>query len=116
MPCGDTHPEPLETSMPTASPTHWDRRRFLQVGSLGLFGLTLPQLLQLESSVRAAGKKDRPRSCIFLFLYGGPSQIDIWDMKPDAPDEYRGEFQPIPTTVPGISLCEHLPRMAQLAR
>src|SRR5262245_58342744 len=77
--CGDTLPVELETSMPTASHTHWDRRRFLQVGSLGLFGLTLPQLLQLESSVRAAGKKDRPRSCIFLFLYGGPSQIDIWD-------------------------------------
>jgi hypothetical protein len=98
------------------SNAHWDRRRFLQVGGLGLFGLTLPQLLQLECSARAAGKKERPRSCIFLFLFGGPSQIDIWDMKPDAPDDYRGEFKPAATAVPGTFLCEHLPRMAKLAR
>lgn len=102
--------------MPTATNAHGDRRRFLQVGGLGLFGLTLPQLLQLESSARAAGKQDRPRSCIFLFLYGGPSQIDIWDMKPDAPDDYRGEFKPAATAVPGTFMCEHLPRMAKLAR
>ena len=92
------------------------RRRFLQVGGLGLFGLNLPQLLQLEGSARAAGKQDRPRSCIFLFLYGGPSQIDIWDMKPDAPDSYRGEFKPAATAVPGTLICEHLPRMAKLAQ
>jgi hypothetical protein len=102
--------------MPTASNAQCDRRRFLQVGGLGLFGLTLPQLLQLESSARAAGKKERPRSCIFLFLFGGPSQIDIWDMKPDAPDDYRGEFKPAATAVPGTFMCEHLPRMAKLAR
>jgi hypothetical protein len=92
-----------------------DRRRFLQVGSLGLFGLTLPQLLQLESSAAAASKKGRPRSCIFLFLFGGPSQIDIWDMKPDAPAEFRGEFKPAATAVPGTFICEYLPRMAKLA-
>lgn len=102
--------------MATATNAHWDRRRFLQLGGLGLFGLTLPQLLQLESSARAASKKDRPRSCIFLLLFGGPSQIDIWDMKPDAPDDYRGEFKPAATAVPGTSICEHLPRMAKLAQ
>jgi hypothetical protein len=102
--------------MTAARNAHWDRRHFLQVGGLGLFGLTLPQLLQLESSARAAGKKERPRSCIFLFLYGGPSQIDIWDMKPEAPDDYRGEFKPAATAVPGTYMCEHLPRMAQLAK
>src|SRR5262245_55726894 len=102
--------------MPTAPNTHPDRRRFLQVGSLGLFGQTLPQLLQLDSVARGAGKKERPRSCIFLFLFGGPSQIDIWDMKPDAPDDYRGEFKPAATAVSGTMICEHLPRMAKLAQ
>lgn len=102
--------------MPTSPHAHWDRRRFLQVGGLGLFGLHLPQLLQLECAARAAGKQHRPRSCIFLFLYGGPSQIDIWDMKPAAPAEYRGEFKAVATSVPGTFLCEHLPRMARLAK
>lgn len=82
--------------MATATNAHWDRRRFLQLGGLGLFGLTLPQLLQLESSARAASKKDRPRSCIFLLLFGGPSQIDIWDMKPDAPDDPGASSNPLP--------------------
>ncbi len=58
----------------------------------------------------------RPKSLIVLFLYGGPSQIDLWDMKPAAPVEYRGEFRPIQTAVPGLHICEHLPRMAELAR
>jgi hypothetical protein len=102
--------------MPTANHAQWDRRRFLQVGSLGLFGLTLPQLLQVEAAARAVGKQGRPKSCIFLFLFGGPSQIDIWDMKPDAPEEYRGEFKPVATAVPGTFMCEHLPRMAKQAQ
>jgi hypothetical protein len=95
-----------------------NRRRFLQVGGLGLFGLTLPQLLRIEAEAKAAGQAPRkgPKSCIFLYLYGGPSQIDTWDMKPDAPEEFRGEFKPIPTTVPGLLICEHLPQMARLAK
>jgi hypothetical protein len=85
---------------------------------LGFVGLTLPQLLQVEAAARGAGKSSRPgpKSCLFLNLYGGPSQIDVWDMKPEAPVEYRGEFKPIATTVPGMQLCEHLPKMAALAR
>ena len=63
-----------------------------------------------------AAPRSGPKSCIFLNLYGGPSQIDIWDMKPDAPVEYRGEFQPAATSVPGLQLVEHLPRMAKLAQ
>src|SRR5581483_10613397 len=55
-------------------------------------------------------------SLIFLCLYGGPSQIDIWDMKPGAPEEFRGLFRPLQTTVPGTMICEHLPRMARLAQ
>lgn len=96
----------------------WTRRGFLQVGTLGFLSVTLPQVLRLESEASAVGRapKKGPKSCIFLNLYGGPSQIDIWDMKPDAPVEYRGEFQPAPTSVPGVFLVEHLPRMAQLAK
>lgn len=55
------------------------------------------------------------QACIFIYLYGGPSHIDVWDLKPDAPAEIRGEFKPIPTSVSGIQLCEHLPRLARLA-
>src|SRR5262245_60444042 len=86
------------------------RREFLRVGGLSLFGLGLPNLL--------AGREDRsalrPRAkaCIVLFMWGGPAHQDTWDMKPDAPVEYRGEFEPIPTTVPGLQICEHLPRIA----
>src|SRR5215831_1451541 len=92
------------------------RRGFLQTASIGAFGLSLPRLLQLESQARAAGRGPRrPKSLIFLYLYGGPSQIDIWDMKPQAPVEYRGEFRPIATSVSGTFTCEHLPRMARMA-
>ncbi len=90
------------------------RRGLLRNTALGALGLSLPRLLELDA--RAAGRRGRPKSLIFLNLYGGPSQIDIWDMKPEAPVEYRGEFRPIQTTVPGIQMCEHLPRMAGLAR
>src|SRR5919201_78641 len=59
----------------------------------------------------AAAKK--ARACILLFMWGGPAQQDTWDPKPQAPAEYRGEFKPIPTNVPGIQVCEHLPRLAR---
>jgi hypothetical protein len=91
-----------------------NRRRFCT--TVGAFGLSLPWLLRSEARLRASGQASRPRSLILLFLYGGPSHIDTWDMKPDAPVEYRGEFRPIQTTVPGLHICEHLPRMSQLAR
>jgi hypothetical protein len=71
--------------------------------------LSLPQLLRAESSGHAAR---RDTSVIILWMRGGPSHIDMWDMKPEAPVEYRGEFQPVATRVPGIQLCEHLPRTA----
>ncbi|MGE3809609.1 MAG: DUF1501 domain-containing protein [Gemmataceae bacterium] len=92
------------------------RRNFLRATSLGAFGLSLPRLLELEAQAKAAGSSKRPRSLIFLYLYGGPSQIDTWDMKPDAPEEFRGEFAPIRTTVPGQLIVEHLPQMARLAQ
>jgi uncharacterized protein (DUF1501 family) len=89
------------------------RREFLRAGSLGLVPLSLPQLLQ----ARAQPKNPAPRAkaCILLFMWGGPAQQDTWDPKPDAPAEYRGEFKPIATAVPGLQICEHLPCLARLA-
>ncbi len=85
------------------------RRSLLKVGGLSLFGLSLPRLL--ESQARAgAARKDV--NCILLWTDGGMSNIDTLDMKPDSPVEYRGEFQPISTNLPGLQVCEHLPRMA----
>jgi Protein of unknown function (DUF1501) len=92
-------------------PTTLTRRHWLQVGAIGLLGLSLPRLLRAEQSSAA-----RPaRSCVLFLLHGGPSQLDVWDMKPAAPAEVRGEFQPIATTVPGMQFCEHLPLLAQQA-
>lgn len=90
------------------------RRNFLRIGALGLGGLSLPQLLQAEarSGLRSAGAH---KAIIMIFLPGGPSHQDMFDLKTDAPSEIRGEFRPIPTNVPGIEICEHLPRLARLA-
>jgi len=84
------------------------RRDFLRIGSLSLGGLGLPGLLSASEK-----PKKKAKSCIVLFMWGGPAQQDTWDMKPDAPVEYRGEFKPISTNVPGIQVCEHLPQLAQ---
>jgi hypothetical protein len=93
------------------------RRDFLKIGAAGLFGLSLPQLLRLESQARAADadavSKRRANAVIMLWLGGGPATIDMWDLKPDAPTEIRGEFKPIATNVDGIQICEHLPKTAQ---
>jgi hypothetical protein len=88
------------------------RRDFLRVGSLGAgaLGLTLADLLPAE-----AAEQRRDLSCILLFLVGGPSQLDTWDLKPGAPDTIRGPFKPISTNVPGTQICEHFPLMARMA-
>jgi hypothetical protein len=86
------------------------RRQILQAGAIGYLGLSLPRLLRAE----AAGAAATADSCILIFLNGGPSHLDMWDMKPEAPAEVRGEFKPIPTTVSGVQLSEHLPRLAKL--
>ena len=85
------------------------RRAVLRVGSLALGGLALPDLLRAEAD-RGPGQSHK--SVIMVFLPGGPSHLDIWDLKPDAPAEVRGEFQPIQTCLPGVQICEHLPRLA----
>jgi hypothetical protein len=87
------------------------RRELLRAGGIGALGLTLPQLIQAGQSQSVASKAD---ACIVIYLNGGPSHLDMWDMKPDAPVEIRGEFRPISTSLSGIQICEHLPRLAQL--
>jgi hypothetical protein len=87
------------------------RREFLRVGALGLGGLTMADLLRAEASGASA---KRPKSLIYIVLAGGPSHIDTWDPKPEAPVEYRGEFSTIPTKLPGVRFCELMPRQAAM--
>jgi hypothetical protein len=92
------------------------RREVLRIGAVGLGGLTLPELLRLEQRAGAnSARVGRARSVIVLFLSGGPSHLDMWDPKPDAPEEIRGTFRTIDTRVPGLRFTEHLPGMARLA-
>ncbi|MFP6750752.1 MAG: DUF1501 domain-containing protein, partial [Pirellulaceae bacterium] len=97
------------TPSPTAHPL--TRRQMLQAGTLGLLGLSMAQVESLRC--QAAGAPAKPRSVIYIFLTGGPSQHDTFDMKPDGPSEYKGEFSPIQTRTPGTWICEHLPMLAE---
>lgn len=100
---------------PTFCPGPVARREFLRVGALGLGGLTMPQLFQMRAAQAAAGAAEPDTSVIFVWLPGGPPHMDMYDMKPNAPLEYRGAFRPINTTVPGLDVCELMPRHAQIA-
>jgi hypothetical protein len=91
------------------------RREFLRFGSLALGGGTLASLLAQRAAAKDAGLPTPDTSVIFLWLPGGPPHMDTYDLKPDAPVEYRGEFKPIHTTVPGLDVCELLPLHAQVA-
>ena len=86
------------------------RRQMLGVGVLG--GFTLSQYLRLHA---AASPEKSKRSAIFIFMEGGPSHQDTFDLKPEAPAEVRGEFKPISTNARGVEICEHLPRLARRA-
>ena len=88
------------------------RRQFFRVGGLGAAGLTLADVFRHEA--RANGPTPRPKSVIYVVLSGGVSHIDSWDLKPDAPAEFRGDFRPIRTRVPGIDVCVLFPRQAAL--
>jgi hypothetical protein len=89
------------------------RRNFLRVGSLGALGLSLPAFLQARARAASGSGKEKEVSCILLWLQGGISHIDSFDPKPEAPVEVRGEFGAISTNVPGISVCDPLPMLAQ---
>ena len=90
------------------------RRDFLTIGGTGLFGLTMSGFLQPQARAgsKASGKA---KNMILIWLSGGPPHIDMFDMKPDAPADYRGEFKPIQTNVPGMEICELMPRLAKIA-
>jgi hypothetical protein len=89
-----------------------DRRGFLKLGMAGLLGLSLPDILRIEA--QAGSRKTKADGVILIWLYGGPATIDMWDLKPDAPEEYRGDFKPIDTKAQGVMICEHLPKVAEI--
>ena len=90
------------------------RRHALKVGGLGLLGLAMPQMLRAEALAGAGKIKARAKSVIFLFQWGGPSHIDMFDMKPDAPEGIRGPHKPISSKADGIQVSEHLPKTAAI--
>ena len=90
------------------------RRSFIQVGALGLLGLSLPRLLRAGALASQGGRRPRARSVILVYLGGGLSHHDSFDLKPEAPSEIRGKYKPIPTSVPGLQIGELLPRMARV--
>ena len=93
--------------------TVFSRRSVLKAGLAGLAGLTLPGLMRLRAEGAAAGRPlTRSKAVILLWMTGGPSHIDTWDPKPDMPTEIRGPFGVIPTRLPGVRVCEYLPKMA----
>ncbi len=98
--------------MPRVPDLAFARRDCLLLGGLGAFGLSLPALLRAGAP---SHQQPAARSCVLFLLHGGPSQLDTWDMKPAAPDNVRGEFKPIATSVTGTRICEHLPRLAARA-
>ena len=92
------------------------RREFLRSGGLGLLGLNLPTFLQVQTASASglpASSFGRAKACILLFMWGGPAQQETWDLKPDAPEQVRGEFRPIATNTPGILISEHFPLLAR---
>ena len=93
------------------------RRTFLRVGSLGVGGLGLPGLGRTPVQARAIGSSETTATSVIRFwMWGGPSQFEPWDPKPNAPEEVRGPFKPIRTTVPGMDFCELFPLQARLTK
>src|SRR6478752_1845394 len=89
-----------------------NRRNFLKIGAFGA-GLTLADMLRAQAQASTTTDRNapsRPKSAIMIYLPGGPSHMDMYDLKPDAPSEFRGEFRPIQTNVNGVQICEHFPQ------
>ena len=92
------------------------RREFLAAGMMGVGGMALPDLFRLQAQAEQAGHEvDQQTSVIVVWMPGGPPHMDMYDMKPKASSDYRGEFHPIPTNVPGLDVCELMPRHAKIA-
>jgi len=89
------------------------RRSFLRIGAFGT-GLTLAEMLRCRAGAGTASPSNNNKSAIMIYLPGGPSHMDMYDLKPDAPVEFRGEFKSIPTNVPGVQICEHFPLQARM--
>ena len=110
----------LDHPMPLNHPPRLTRREWMCVGGLSWLGLSEFALANLRREAAAFGEETRTppskaKRCVFIFLFGGPSHIDLWDMKPHAPENVRGIFQPIATSAPGIQLSELLPNLATQA-
>ena len=91
------------------------RRTFLEIGGISILGLGMSDYLRYQAEAASRGDDMSDTSVIFIWLPGGPPHMETYDMKPEAPIDYRGEFKPIRTNVPGIDVCEHLPRHAKIA-
>src|SRR5438270_11185134 len=90
------------------------RRNFLKIGAFGA-GLTLAEMLRAKAmAAKTSGKAASNNAAIMIYLPGGPSHMDMYDLKPDAPKEFRGEFNPINTNVAGVQICEHMPLQAKM--
>src|SRR5919198_5427263 len=100
------------TGSPTPAGNGVSRRAWLRIGGLGLGGLALPDILRAEAR---SGTRNPAKGIIMVLLPGGPTHLDTFDLKPDAPAEIRGEFRPTATNVPGVRICELMPRLARLA-
>lgn len=121
--CGDSGTndkvEPIEdcsitrsSGLQSLSDLHLTRRGLLRLGAVSFGGCVLSDLLRSEAT--AGSSAAEKRSVILLMQKGGPSQLDMWDMKPDAPVEYRGEFSSIPSNIPGYRVCELMPKLSQM--
>src|ERR1700712_3365511 len=89
------------------------RRSFLRAGAIGMAGLALPDLLRGRALAARQGEAVKDTAVIQIFLFGGPTHLETYDLKPDAPKEIRGEFKPIPTNVSGVQISEYFPRQAR---
>lgn len=104
---------PTNKSVPCAGPV--SRRSLLTAGAAAFTGLGLADLLKLQAEAAQTPQVDKDTAVIFVWMPGGPPHMETFDMKPDAPEDYRGAFRPIHTNVPGIDICEHLPLLAKRA-
>jgi hypothetical protein len=106
----DRLPLAIDSCAGWVGPRAFSRRELLRIGGTGLLTLSLARLLR--ASEEGGGPPAKADACIILMLNGGPSHLDMWDLKPQAPDNIRGEFKPISSSLPGVPLCEHLPKLA----